>query len=92
MKRLSLALAMMAAALQCFGAVRLPSVLGDGMVIQRNQPIKIWGWAEKGEEFTILWNGDTYAATASEEGKWETVLPAMPAGGPHSMQICDIVL
>lgn len=92
MKRLSLALAMMAAALQCFGAVRLPSVLGDGMVIQRNQPIKIWGWAEKGEVFDILWNGNTYAVTASEEGKWETVLPAMPAGGPHSMQIGDIVL
>ena len=92
MKRLSLALAMMVAALQCFGAVRLPSVLGDGMVIQRNQPIKIWGWAEKGEEFNILWNGDTYAVTASEEGKWETVLPAMSAGGPHSMQIGDIVL
>ena len=85
MKRLSLALAMMVAALQCFGAVRLPSVLGDGMVIQRNQPIKIWGWAEKGEEFNILWNGDTYAVTASEEGKWETVLPAMPAGGMGGM-------
>ena len=92
MKRLSLALAMIMATLQCFGAVRLPSVLGDGMVIQRKQPIKIWGWAEKGEEFNILWNGNTYAVTASEDGKWETVLPAMPAGGPHSMQIGDIVL
>ena len=92
MKRLSLAFAMMLAALQCFGAIRLPSVLGDGMVIQRNQPIKIWGWSDKGEKFDILWNGDTYAVTASEEGIWETILPAMPAGGPHSMQIGDIVL
>ena len=92
MKKLSLAIALMLAALHCFGAVRLPSVLGNGMVLQRNQPIKIWGWAEQGEEFSILWNGSTYGVTTSEEGKWEATLPAMPAGGPHSMHIGDIVL
>ena len=33
-------------------AVRLPSVIGDNMVLQRGQPAPIWGWADKGEQVT----------------------------------------
>lgn len=92
MKRLSIALALMIVTLQTFGAVRLPSVLGDGMVLQRNEPIKVWGWADKGEQFEIHWNEECFPVTASEDGVWETVLPAMHAGGPYSMKIGDIEL
>jgi sialate O-acetylesterase len=46
MKRIAIIAALMIAALQCFGAVRLPAVLSNGMVLQRNEPIKVWGWAD----------------------------------------------
>lgn len=82
----------MLTALQAFGAVRLPAVLSDGMVLQRNEPIKVWGWSDSNEKFEISWNGETYPVTARDDGRWEIDLPAMPAGGPYSMKIGDIEL
>ena len=34
--------------------VRVPSVIGSGMVLQRDQPVPIWGWADAGEEVTLV--------------------------------------
>ena len=92
MKRFSIIAILLLAALQTFGAVRLPAVLSDGMVLQRNEPIKIWGWADSNEKFEISWNGDTYLVSAYADGRWEIELPAMPAGGPYAMKVGDIEL
>jgi hypothetical protein len=48
--------------------VRLPGVLGSGMVMQRNKPIKIWGWADRGEKVTASFNG--LAMTAPDPANW----------------------
>lgn len=92
MKRFSIIAIMLFAALQTFGAVRLPAILSDGMVLQRNQPIKVWGWADCDETFEISWNSETYQVKAYADGRWEAELPAMPAGGPHVMKIGEIEL
>lgn len=92
MKGFSIVAALMMAALQTFGAVRLPSVLSDGMVLQRNEPVRIWGWAGSKEKFNIFWNGKKVHVTASADGTWEAVLPEMKAGGPYTMIIGDIEL
>ena len=92
MKKISIIAIMLFAALQTFGAVRLPAVLSDGMVLQRNQPIKVWGWANCDEKFEISWNGETYPVSAYADGRWETELPAMPAGGPYVMKVGDLEL
>lgn len=92
MKRFSLLFAMMLAAIHAFGAVRLPSVLSDGMVLQRNRPIKVWGWAESGEKFELVWNDTAYKVVAESDGTWQLELPAMAAGGPYSMTIGSIEL
>ena len=92
MKKFSIIAIMLFAALQTFGAVRLPAVLSDGMVLQRNQPIKVWGWADCDETFEISWNSETYQVKAYADGRWEAELPAMPAGGPHVMKIGEIEL
>ena len=92
MKRFSIIAILLLAALQTFGAVRLPAVLSDGMVLQRNQPIKVWGWADSDEKFEISWNGETYHVSAYADGRWEIELPAMPAGGPYAMKVGDIEL
>ena len=92
MKRFSILSAMILAALNAFGAVRIPSVLSDGMVLQRNRPITVWGWAESGESFEVAWNGNLYTVAAETDGTWQLELPAMPAGGPFVMKIGDIEL
>src|SRR5690606_38947730 len=65
----------------------LPRLISDGIVLQRNQPIKIWGWAAKGERVNIIFRGRTYTTNANVQLKWELVIPAMPAGGPYDMLI-----
>jgi len=68
-------------------ALRLPRLISDGMVLQRDKDIKIWGWALPGETVTVSFMGQTYSSTADAKGKWEVLLPKLPAGGPHSMEI-----
>ena len=55
-------------------AVRLPSVIGDNMVLQRGQPAPIWGWADKGEQVTVAIAGQTIASKAGDDGRWKAVL------------------
>ncbi len=33
--------------------VRLPSIFSDGMVLQQNASVPVWGWADVGEEITV---------------------------------------
>jgi len=58
----------------------LPSMLGSNRVIQRNQPIPIWGLGPSGQAVTVtLSSGQTANTTISPEGTWNVTLPAMPA-------------
>lgn len=87
MKKCVLASLMAVASLNLSAEVRLPSVICDGMVLQRGQPISIWGWADSDENFTLCWRDACYLVTADSEGRWELTLPAEKAGGPYSMSI-----
>jgi sialate O-acetylesterase len=70
-----------------FCQVRLPRLVSDGMVLQRDASVKIWGWAEAGEKVSVSFNGKTYNTTADIDGKWAVALPELKAGGPYSMDI-----
>jgi len=70
-----------------FGQVRLPQIIRDSMILQRDANIKIWGWAAKAEKIRIDLNGKKYSARADPEGKWSAWLPPMKAGGPYTMVI-----
>ncbi|TAN19119.1 MAG: sialate O-acetylesterase [Chitinophagaceae bacterium] len=67
--------------------VRLPRLIRDSMILQRNAKINLWGWASKGEKVSVTFNHKTYKAKTGEDGKWMLQLPAMKAGGPHTMEI-----
>ena len=67
--------------------VRLPQLVSDGMVLQRDAKIKIWGWASPGEKVKIKFNRHNFTITASANGQWSAILPAMKAGGPYAMDI-----
>ncbi|HSW44504.1 MAG TPA: sialate O-acetylesterase [Phycisphaerae bacterium] len=86
----SLMLAALAAGLSPPAAVadvRLPHVIGCNMVLQREKPVPIWGWADPGEEVTVRIAGQEARAKADDKGKWMVRLKAMPAGGPHEMAV-----
>ncbi|GAA4381202.1 sialate O-acetylesterase [Hymenobacter koreensis] len=68
-------------------AIRLPRLIGDGMVLQRGTPVQVWGWADKGEAVAVSFQGKTYRATAGPDGKWRVQLPALKAGGPYEMTL-----
>jgi len=68
-----------------FSQVKLPQIIRDSMILQRDVKIKIWGWAAKDEKVSINFNGKKYNTKAGADGKWMTLLPAMKAGGPYTM-------
>jgi len=67
--------------------VRLPRLISDGMVLQRDTELKIWGWASPGESLTVTFAGTEVPARADAGGEWMVMLPPMKAGGPHTMTI-----
>lgn len=67
--------------------VTLPKLVSNGMILQRDQKVKLWGWASPNEEITIEFNGHTVKTIAGQDQKWQAFLPAMKAGGPYQMTI-----
>lgn len=67
--------------------VKLPSIFGDHMVLQRDRKIPIWGWADPGEKVTVTLGKDSDSATADKNGFWSVSLSRLPAGGPHEITV-----
>ena len=67
--------------------LRLPCLFSDGMILQREQPVKIWGWAEPETAVTVTFLGNDYFAKADNTGAWVAVLPPAAAGGPHTLEV-----
>ncbi|MEA5460441.1 sialate O-acetylesterase [Arcicella sp. LKC2W] len=65
--------------------IRLPKLISDNMVLQRDQSIKIWGWASPKEKITLILNQKNFKTITSENGKWEIILPAQSAGTGFQM-------
>ncbi len=70
-----------------FANVRLPKIFGDNMVLQRNQSIPVWGWADANEKITVQFNQQTKTIRAGKDGKWLLKLDAETAGGPYELII-----
>lgn len=63
----------------CADDLRLGSPFSDHMVLQREKPVAIWGWADPGETVTVAFSGRSKSATAGRDGKWEIRLDGLPA-------------
>jgi len=70
-----------------FSEVKLPKLISNGMVLQREAKVNIWGWASAGEEIKIEFLNSTYNTSANEKGDWNIVLENLEAGGPYTMNI-----
>lgn len=67
--------------------IQLPKLVSDGMVLQRNQELSIWGWASAGEDVTLIFRDSEFSTTADNDGNWEIQLPPQEAGGPYEMTL-----
>ena len=70
--------------------VRLPHLLSDNMVLQRDLPIPIWGWANPNEQVTVRLGKSSASATAGADGRWSIKLPRLPAGGPYELTVAGV--
>ena len=72
--------------------VRLPQLISDGLVLQREAPVKISGWASPGETIHLTFKNVPYQTSADIQGQWEMQLPPQKAGGPYTLQIDTILI
>jgi sialate O-acetylesterase len=68
-------------------AVELPLIFSDGMVLQRDRQIPMWGTADVGSRIRVEFDGNTTEAVADNDGRWRLMLPPHAAGGPYRMRI-----
>ena len=59
--------------------IKLPQLISDGMVLQRNTETTLWGWASPNEQITCKFKGRAYKVTANKLGDWSIALPAQTA-------------
>jgi sialate O-acetylesterase len=69
--------------------LRLPAVIGSGMVIQRDQPINLWGTTAGGRKVTVSFRGQAVTSQADLGGNWKVTLAPVAAGGPDELGIYD---
>jgi sialate O-acetylesterase len=67
--------------------VRLPHVLSDHAVVQRDRPIHIWGWAAPAAHLTVKFHAQSAAAVADATGSWSLWLAPEAAGGPYTLTV-----
>jgi sialate O-acetylesterase len=86
MKKLLLLLALFITGF-AWADIRLPKILNSNMVIQREKPINVWGWASAGEKISVQFKKQVKATKADKNGNWMVILAPESAGGPFELTI-----
>lgn len=81
--------------------VKLASIFGDSMVLQRDLPVPVWGWADAGEDVTVTFGKQMKKAKADQEGRWQVKLEALNANadgqtlsvtGSNAIELKDVLV
>ncbi|WP_414662669.1 sialate O-acetylesterase [Horticoccus sp. 23ND18S-11] len=86
-RRLVLALASGALFPLARADVTLPAIFSDHLVLQRDVPVPVWGWADAGETVTVSVAGQTQTATTGADGKWRVTLTKLASGEPGTLVV-----
>lgn len=84
---LNLGLTLLLFAPTTLAQIRLPALISDGMVLQRDVNLKIWGWASPNERIKLSLEKEVFKTKADDKGKWQINLPARTAGGPFTITL-----
>ena len=87
MKRIGLSLVTLLICSSLYADVKLPQFFSDNMVLQRDKPIPVWGWAGAGENITVRFNNQAKKTKADKNGNWMVKLDNEIAGGPFQLII-----
>ena len=90
MRRVVAGLCLMAGALAGIGRaeVKLPAIISDHAVLQRDRAVPIWGWADQGEQVTVSLADRSATVTPDAQGRWEARLSKdLPVGGPYELVV-----
>ena len=68
-------------------SLQLPKFFADGMVLQRDAKIPVWGKGTAGNQVAVSLNGKTAKTKVQADGTWKVYLPKMKAGGPYTMTV-----
>ncbi len=85
MKKIIAVLILSAFSCSLLANISLPKIFGDNMVLQRDKPVRIWGWAAAGEKITVQFNQQKKNTKTDKAGKWEILLAPEAAGGPYQL-------
>ena len=88
----SLILLVCTASLPLSAKVRLPRLVSNKMVLQRDTELKIWGWASPGEKVIVRFRGKHYNTEADAKGNWLVLLPPQQPGGPFLLEVNELVI
>ncbi|PTX95709.1 sialate O-acetylesterase [Opitutus sp. ER46] len=58
--------------------ITLAPLFRDGAVVQRDQPLPVWGWAAPGENLKITFHSQSVMTKAGEDGSWLAMLAPEP--------------
>jgi sialate O-acetylesterase len=81
--------------------LKIASIFGDSMVLQRELPVPVWGWCKAGEEVTVTFGSQMKKAKADDQGRWQIKLDAMDANangqtlkiaGSGTVEIKDVLV
>src|ERR1039458_2239744 len=92
MHRIGRLLGLLTVACALQGAVKLPALISDHMVLQQGMPVRIWGSADPGESVKVDFQGKSVTVKAAESGKWTVWLKPLVAAGPLEMSIGNVAI
>jgi len=67
--------------------ITMPSYFSDGMVLQRNSDINVWGKANPNQKLTVQFLDQQLAVTADGQGNWSAQVKTFEAGGPYELAV-----
>ncbi len=67
--------------------IKLPRLISDGMILQRDIAVNIWGWAGVYEQVNVVIENQYYQTLANAQGEWKIQLKPHAAGGPYEITI-----
>ncbi len=82
------AISALSASIAC-ADIRLPSIIGDNMVLQQGSRFSIWGWSDPNEEINIRvsWRNEDWTLLGDESGRWQFAMTAPASLGPHEITL-----
>ncbi len=82
-------LSSLVASMTAMSQLKLPAFFGNGMVLQRDQPVAVWGQAAPERDIEISFDGSVARVKSDAEGKWKVNLPSHKAGRSYTLTVKD---